>query len=47
VGATRGKNAVQWEVVREMLTAWVITIPLAMAVSWIGYLITSFALTLF
>ena len=47
VGATRGKNAVQWEVVREMMTAWVITIPLAMAVSWIGYLITSFALALF
>jgi PiT family inorganic phosphate transporter len=44
VGATRGKNAVQWEVVREMMTAWVITIPLALAVSWIGYLIISFAL---
>jgi PiT family inorganic phosphate transporter len=47
VGATRGKNAVQWEVVREMMTAWVITIPLAMAVSWTGYLVISFALALF
>ena len=47
VGATRGKNAVQWEVVREMMTAWVITIPLALAVSWTGYLVISFALALF
>ncbi len=47
VGATRGKNAVQWEVVREMMTAWVITIPLALAVSWTGYLIISFVLKLF
>lgn len=39
VGATRGKNAVQWRVVREMMTAWVITIPLAFAVAWIGYLV--------
>mgnify|MGYP001274361147 CR=1 FL=1 len=41
VGATRGKNAVQWEVVREMMTAWVITIPLALALSYAGYLIVS------
>lgn len=47
VGATRGKNAVQWEVVREMMTAWVITIPLALAVSWTGYLVINFALALF
>jgi PiT family inorganic phosphate transporter len=47
VGATRGKNAVQWEVVREMMMAWVITIPLALAVSWTGYLIISFVLKLF
>ncbi len=45
VGATRGRNAVQWEVVREMMTAWVITIPLALAVSWIGYLIISLGLS--
>ncbi|MFA5348616.1 MAG: inorganic phosphate transporter [Methanoregula sp.] len=44
VGATRGKNAVQWEVVREMLTAWVITIPLALVFSYVGYIIVSFLL---
>jgi PiT family inorganic phosphate transporter len=37
VGATRGKSAVQWGVVREMMTAWVITIPLAFIVAWAGY----------
>jgi PiT family inorganic phosphate transporter len=45
VGATRGRNAVQWKVVREMMTAWVITIPLALVVSWTGYLVVSFALS--
>jgi inorganic phosphate transporter, PiT family len=45
VGATRGRNAVQWKVVREMMTAWVITIPLALAVSWTGYMLISFVLT--
>jgi PiT family inorganic phosphate transporter len=42
VGATRGKNAVQWKVVREMVTAWVITIPLALVLSFAGYVIVSF-----
>jgi PiT family inorganic phosphate transporter len=37
VGATRGKNAVEWKVVREMMTAWVITIPLALVVAFCGY----------
>jgi len=37
VGATRGKNAVQWDVVREMMTAWIITIPLALVVSFGAY----------
>lgn len=41
VGATRGRNAVQWRVVREMMTAWVITIPLAMAVAYCGYFIAA------
>jgi PiT family inorganic phosphate transporter len=45
VGATRGKNAVQWKVVREMMTAWIITIPLALVVSFTGYLLISFLLT--
>jgi PiT family inorganic phosphate transporter len=39
VGVTRGKNAVQWDVVREMMMAWVITIPLAAACAWCGYLL--------
>jgi PiT family inorganic phosphate transporter len=45
VGATRGRTAVQWRVVREMMTAWVITIPLALGISWVSYQIISFALT--
>jgi inorganic phosphate transporter, PiT family len=45
VGATRGKNAVQWRVVREMVTAWVITIPLAVVVAYAGYFIIAIALT--
>ena len=39
VGATRGKNAVQWRVVREMMTAWIITIPLALVCSFAAYYI--------
>jgi PiT family inorganic phosphate transporter len=37
VGATRGKKAVQWDVVREMMTAWVITIPIAFISAFLGY----------
>jgi PiT family inorganic phosphate transporter len=44
VGATRGRTAVQWQVVREMMTAWIITIPLALVVSYGGYLLISFIL---
>ena len=39
VGVTRGKNAVQWRVVREMMEAWIITIPLAFACALSGYLL--------
>ena len=39
VGATRGKDAVQWKVVREMMTAWIITIPLAFVCAYAGYLL--------
>ena len=46
VGATRGKNAVQWRVVREMMTAWVVTIPLAMVVAWAGYLVVAAAISI-
>ena len=37
VGATRGKSAVNWEAVREIVTAWVVTIPLAFASAFLGY----------
>jgi PiT family inorganic phosphate transporter len=47
VGATRGKNAVQWKVVREMMTAWVITIPIALICSWTGYSLVAFFISLF
>lgn len=46
VGVTRGKNAVQWRVVREMMTAWIITIPLAFACALSGYLLMSGLLSL-
>jgi PiT family inorganic phosphate transporter len=46
VGATRGRTAVQWSVVREMMTAWVITIPLALGISYAGYHIISLLLTI-
>jgi PiT family inorganic phosphate transporter len=46
VGATRGVKAVKWEVPRQMLEAWVITIPLAFAVSWAGYMIVAVILHL-
>jgi PiT family inorganic phosphate transporter len=41
VGVTRGKNAVQWKAVREMVLAWIITIPLAFTCSYAGYLLLS------
>lgn len=44
VGATRGKSAVRWRVVREMVTAWIITIPLAVVVAYSMYFIVGFFL---
>ena len=41
VGATRGVKAVKWEVPRQMMQAWVITIPLAFAASWCVYMIVA------
>jgi PiT family inorganic phosphate transporter len=46
VGVTRGKNAVHWGVVREMITAWVVTIPLAAVCAWAGYMLFMLAGTL-
>ncbi|MDD1718945.1 MAG: inorganic phosphate transporter [Methanoregulaceae archaeon] len=37
VGASRGSKAVRWEVVRDIITAWLITIPLAAVVSFVSY----------
>jgi PiT family inorganic phosphate transporter len=45
VGATRGKGAVRWRVVREMVTAWIITIPLAVVVAYAMYFIVEFFLS--
>ncbi|MCC7104235.1 MAG: inorganic phosphate transporter [Chloroflexi bacterium] len=37
VGATRGFNAVRWGVAGNMVTAWIITIPLCAALAWLVY----------
>lgn len=37
VGITRGRGAIQWDAVRTIIAAWLITIPLGIAVSWIFY----------
>ena len=38
VGATRGYSAVKWGVVREILVAWILTIPAAAIVAGLCYL---------
>jgi len=37
VGATRGYSAVQWGVVRKIVTAWILTIPLTAMCGYIGF----------
>ncbi len=37
VGATRGYSAVQWGVVRKIVTAWILTIPLTATCGYIGF----------
>lgn len=37
VGATRGRAAVQWEAVRIIIAGWLITLPLALIISWLLY----------
>lgn len=44
VGATRGKNSVDWKVVREIVTTWIITFPLAVTISALFYIIVSILL---
>jgi PiT family inorganic phosphate transporter len=37
VGATRGYSAVKWGIVREIVAAWIITIPASALVSWLFF----------
>ena len=39
VGATRGYSAVKWGIVRRIVAAWIITIPLTAAFSFATFLI--------
>lgn len=39
VGATRGIKAVRWDAVREIVTAWLVTIPLAIVLAFGVYLV--------
>jgi PiT family inorganic phosphate transporter len=38
VGATRGLGGVRWSIAGEMLTAWIITIPICAALAYLFYL---------
>ncbi|MCP1715890.1 PiT family inorganic phosphate transporter [Methanocalculus alkaliphilus] len=42
VGATQGASAVRWGVVREIVAAWIITVPAAAIVSYSFYMFISF-----
>jgi inorganic phosphate transporter, PiT family len=39
VGATKRLSAVKWGVAGRIVWAWILTIPIAAAVSWVSYLI--------
>jgi len=39
VGATRGYSAVQWGIVRRIVAAWVLTIPLTASCAFAGFLV--------
>lgn len=41
VGATRGIRAVDWTTVREIVTTWIVTIPLSSAAAYMLYLIVT------
>jgi PiT family inorganic phosphate transporter len=38
VGSTRRVGAVHWEVAGQMITAWIITIPICAALAYLYYL---------
>jgi inorganic phosphate transporter, PiT family len=44
VGATRRLSAVRWGVARTIVTAWVLTIPMAAVVAGLCYAVAHFAL---
>ena len=39
VGASRGSSAVQWDIVRRIVTAWILTIPITSITAFIFYFI--------
>jgi PiT family inorganic phosphate transporter len=41
VGTTKGARQVNWGVARSIVTAWIITIPAAMFIAAITYLVIS------
>jgi PiT family inorganic phosphate transporter len=44
VGASRGYSAVQWGVVRRIVAAWILTIPLTAAFAYVSFLVYRFIL---
>lgn len=39
IGATRGYSAVQWGIVRRIVAAWILTIPLTASCAFVGFLV--------
>ena len=39
VGATQGSSAVQWSVVRQIVTAWIVTIPLTATCAFFVFMV--------
>jgi len=42
VGASRGSSAVQWGIVRRIVTAWILTIPITFATAFVVYTLFRF-----
>ncbi|MDK2974799.1 MAG: inorganic phosphate transporter, PiT family [Methanofollis sp.] len=42
VGATRGYSAVKWGIVRDIVAAWVLTVPASAVVAWGCYVLVAF-----
>ncbi|TAJ44460.1 inorganic phosphate transporter [Methanofollis fontis] len=41
VGATKGYSAVKWGIVRDIVAAWIMTVPAAAAVAWGSYVLVA------